>query len=56
MRSNRPAPANGDEQDAFASYHRVFTWKAGQRRRIRQRANRRDRRVTRATLRTGLEA
>jgi hypothetical protein len=50
----RPA-RDGDEQDAFSSWSRVMIWRPGERKAIKQRANRRDRRTSRQALRNGRE-
>jgi hypothetical protein len=51
----RPAK-DGDEQDAFNA-HRFYRWRPGQRKAIKARANRRERRQVRQGLRNGsLEA
>lgn len=45
----------GDEVDAFTAWRRVMIWRAGDRKRIKQGANRRTRRATRQSLRSGNE-
>lgn len=44
-------PRSGDEQDALTGWHHVRFWRPGERKAIKQRANRRDRRTTRQSLR-----
>ena len=46
----RPA-VNGEEQDAFSSWRHYLIWRAGERKAIKQRANRRERRKVRENLR-----
>lgn len=50
----RPA-RSGDEQDAFSGWRHVMIWRPGERKAIKQRANRRDRRKSRQDLRTSQE-
>lgn len=45
------AMVGGDEVDAFSAWSRVMTWRPGDRKAVKQRANRRDRRATRQALR-----
>jgi len=47
---------DGDEQDAFSAFGRRFMiWRPGERKAIKTRANRRDRRQNRQSLRDGGE-
>jgi len=39
----RPVAGNGDEQDAFTRWRRVYRFRPGEIRRIKRRANKRDR-------------
>lgn len=47
---------NGDEQDAFSRWgKRYLIWRPGQRRRVKQCANRRERRQARQVIRKGTD-
>lgn len=47
----RRARLNGDEQDAFSRFgKRYMIWRAGQRKAIKARVNRRERRIARQAL------
>jgi hypothetical protein len=47
-------PKNGDEQDCFYA-RKFYNWRAGEAKKIKTIANRRDRRTTRAAIREGRE-
>jgi hypothetical protein len=47
---------NGDETDAFDSGRTKLKWNHGDRKKIKRRANRRERHSTRQALRSGREA
>lgn len=44
------ACANGDEQDAFTGWRHVLSWRAGELRKIKRRASKRERRTARAAI------
>ena len=46
------ARVNGEEQDAFSCWRRVMAWRPGERKAIKRRSNRRERRKVREVLRT----
>ena len=48
MRSEHPT--TGDEWDAFTGWRKVLIWKPGQRKRIKQRSHRMDRRKAHSYL------
>ena len=45
----------GDEYDAFTGWRHVIAWRAGQRRAIKRRVNRRERREARSDLYRNLD-
>ena len=46
----RRPPRDGDEQDAFTSWRRVYRWKPGRLRKIKRRAAKFDRRLAREEI------
>jgi hypothetical protein len=44
-------PVDGMEQDAFTRFHHLVIWRPGERKSIKRRANRRDRRKIRVQVR-----
>ena len=51
MMGRRQVLKSGDEQDAVTRWRHLLAWRPGDRRRIKRRLNRRDRRETRLALR-----
>jgi len=49
------APQDADEHDAFSPHRRLHPWQRGELRRIKRRANKRDRRAGRRIARAGAE-
>lgn len=44
-------PHSDDEHDAFTGWRRVLNWRPGQRKQLKQKSHRRDRRAARRALR-----
>lgn len=44
------ACANGDEQDAFTGWRHVYRWRAGELRKIKRRAAKRERQTAKAAV------